>query len=81
MAPKKKGFNPLNLQKNNLKPMLIWVVVIISTLTLLQMRSIQEREARLLTYTQFKNEVNAGRVKSFVTMEGNVTAEGELTNG
>ncbi len=81
MAQKKKGFSPLNLPKNNLKPMLIWVIVIISTLTLLQMRTVQEREAKQLTYTQFKNEVNAGHVKTFITMEGNVTAEGELTSG
>ncbi len=77
----KKRIPPLKIQKNNLKPMLVWVIVIVSTLTLLQMRSMQEREAKRLTYTQFKNEVNAGRVKSFITLENTVSAEGELTNG
>ncbi len=77
----KKRVPPLKIQKNNLKPMLVWVIVIVSTLTLLQMRSMQEHEAKRLTYTQFKNEVNAGRVKSFITLENTVSAEGELTNG
>ena len=81
MTPKKKGLPSLKLPTSNLKPMLIWVVVIIATLTLLQMRTVQERESKTLTYTQFKNEVSAGRVKNFVTMENSVTAEGELTNG
>jgi len=78
---KKRNLSPVKLPRPSINPLILWIIVIVATLALLQFKSMQEREAKRLTYTQFKTAVAAGQVKTFTMTEGNVTADGELNDG
>ncbi|HRZ86528.1 MAG TPA: ATP-dependent zinc metalloprotease FtsH, partial [bacterium] len=81
MANKRKNTPMSKFPRPALNPLVLWIVVIVATLALLQIKGMQDKEAKRLTYTQFKTAVTAGQVKSFTMVEGSVTADGELIDG
>jgi cell division protease FtsH len=78
---KKKNLSPSKLPKPAINPLILWIIVIVATLALLQFKSMQGQEAKRLTYTQLKTAITAGQLKAFTMTEGNVSADGELTDG